>query len=168
MATREAGTYREGDLIRVVNKQTGEGFQTRLRKCPDPDQYQYRDTLFLSKVWVGRWQTWTFLDWWLSDKDHTIELVEAAAPDPVPTDPGLYRDKVGYLWVLKDDEKWYFEDGGDGMLAAARPEDYLPLTRLYTKEDVSKLLRRVAYGVDPDYEYDARAANFVKEMEGRL
>lgn len=156
--------YHEGDLIRVTNKETGEGFQTRARKCPD--ETRYKGTLFLTNDWSKNWVSWTFLDWWtgMGSETHTLELIERA-PNPRPTEPGVYVDRDGDPWTLKDDGKWYLGEYEEHSL---NPLDYGPLTRLYTKEDVTKLIRKVAYAVDPDYEYDHRAAQFVKEVEATL
>lgn len=156
--------YHEGDLIRVTNKETGEGFQTRARKCPD--ETRYKGTLFLTNDWSKNWVSWTFLDWWtgMGSETHTLELIERATA-ALPTEPGLYRDNEGDYWTLKDDGKWYLDSEID---STSTVRNYMPFTRLYTKEEVTKLIRKAAYAVDPDYEYDNRAAQFVMELEATL
>jgi hypothetical protein len=51
--------------------------------------------------------------------EEMFELVEANTPDDrklafldnLPTEPGMYYDKTGALWLRTDDGHWYDQDG---------------------------------------------------------
>lgn len=166
MAERESGTYHEGDLVRVTNKDTGEGFQTRVRAHVYANG---RKALFLSKDWSADWEKWTFLDWWISmgTDTHTLELIERA-PDPLPTEPGLYRV------IFDNDERYWEHANGDWFEVNTnpnvytKPDGFVSMERMYTKEEVIPVVREWAYNIDSDYEYGGFLNALVKKLEATL
>lgn len=169
MADREVGTYREGDLIRVTNRETGEGFQARARKCPDATRTDYRDTLFLSDNWAKPWEQWIFLGYYLNhfDNMYRVELIEPA-PDPLPTEPGYY------LVTFDNDERvWEFGNGdwfevNTNPNTYTKPEGFVKIERLYTKSEVMARYRVAAFRVNPDWGFGGPLTKAEKNLEEAL
>lgn len=86
MATRQDGTYREGDLIRATKNETT--IRGRLQLVKD---------VGLRLDDAG----WSLVS--LKSQGWTIEIIEMAQP----TEPGAYHDKDGDLWYRDRDGNWY-------------------------------------------------------------
>jgi hypothetical protein len=95
--------------------------------------------------------------------DYAITVIEKAAPKVVlPTEPGIYQDRVEDVWTLTKSGRWLAggDDPGD-------PAIWTPLTRLEpVSETAKKILDRVRemWPLCNDTELDEIAAEFGVEL----